>query len=413
MRQSLPKNTTIVVVNDFDYVQGGASKVALDTAKFLYEKGYRVIFFSGTHRNNEYLNVGYENFTLALPECLCDKNKVRGALRGLYNFKASKEFKNLLKSLDPKTTIIHIHGWTKTLSSSIFKVAFRMNFKIILTMHDYFSVCPNGGFFNYKKCSICKLKPLSYQCILTNCDSRNYFFKLYRIFRQLIQSKLVKLDKCLNGVIYVSDFSYKIINQYFPQSYYSKIVYNPLAEEKKEYSTFSDCSKKYILYVGRISKEKGIDLLCKAVSQLNYPMKVIGNGPLLNELKNRYPNIDFLGWKHSDELTLYYQNAHFFVFPSLWYETAGLTILEAAKNNLYSLVSDSSASVEFVCRYSVGELFSSGNVDDLKLKIKKLYNQPKKNIKKNAEKIENDLLPKKYLKKILEVYYCVLSGGKL
>ena len=33
--------------------------------------------------------------------------------------------------------------------------------------------------------------------------------------------------------------------------------------------------------------------------------------------------------------------------------------------------------------------------------------------KKNAEKIENDLLPKKYLKKILEVYYCVLSGGKL
>ena len=87
--------------------------------------------------------------------------------------------------------------------------------------------------------------------------------------------------------------------------------------------------------------------------------------------------------------------------------------LEAAKNNLYSLVSDSSASVEFVCRYSVGELFSSGNVDDLKLKIKKLYNQPKKNIKKNAEKIENDLLPKKYLKKILEVYYCVLSGGKL
>ena len=41
MRQSLPKNTTIVVVNDFDYVQGGASKVALDTAKFLYENGYR------------------------------------------------------------------------------------------------------------------------------------------------------------------------------------------------------------------------------------------------------------------------------------------------------------------------------------------------------------------------------------
>ena len=151
MKKGLPKDITIVIVNDFDYVQGGASKVALDTAKILHENGYKVIFFSGSHQDNEYTNIGFKNISLNISECLKDKNKIRGSLRGIYNLKARKEFKRLLSNLDPNKTIIHIHGWTKTLSSSIFNVAFKMRFKVVLTLHDYFSACPNGGFFNYKK----------------------------------------------------------------------------------------------------------------------------------------------------------------------------------------------------------------------------------------------------------------------
>ena len=70
---------------------GGASKVAIDTAKILHENGYHVIFFSGTHSIEEFTENGYQNITLNLPECLKDKNKIRGAFRGLYNFKAKKE----------------------------------------------------------------------------------------------------------------------------------------------------------------------------------------------------------------------------------------------------------------------------------------------------------------------------------
>ena len=406
--KELPKKTTIVIVNDFDYIQGGASKVAIDTAKILHENGYHVIFFSGTHSIEEFTENGYQNITLNLPECLKDKNKIRGAFRGLYNFKAKKEFKKILDTLDPKTTIIHIHGWTKTLSSSVFDVADKQGFKVVVTLHDYFSTCPNGGFFHYRQNQICKLKPLSRQCLCSNCDSRNYMFKIYRIIRQWIQTKIVKLNQRIKYATYVSNFSYQILKPYFPQTTHFYQLYNPIDIEKKKKIT-TVAKDKFILYTGRITKEKGIELFCKAVTELNYPVKVIGDGPLLSTLKKQYPTIEFLGWKNNQELNQYYQTAHFFVFPSLWYETAGLTVLEAAQNNLYSLVSDTSASKEFVELYSIGETFHSGNVEDLKQKIKKLYNTKKKDIQEASKKIEEDLNHKKYLANILKIYYSILK----
>ena len=411
MKNVLPKDITIVIVNDFDYVQGGASKVALDTAKILYENGYQVIFFSGSHQDNEYTSIGFKNISLNISECLKDKNKIRGSLRGIYNLKARKEFKRLLSNLDPNKTIIHIHGWTKTLSSSIFNVAFKMRFKVVLTLHDYFSACPNGGFFNYKKNKICKLAPLSCKCIFTNCDSRNYFFKVYRILRHFVQNKIVKLNEKIEFVIYVSNFSHKILNKYFSKKTSSYIIYNPLDEFKKQINS-KQVSKKYILFVGRVSKEKGIILFCKAVSELNYPAIVIGDGPLLNVLKKEFPNIKFLGWKNSKEIINYYQYAHVFVFPSLWYETAGLTVLEAAQCNLYSLVSDNSASKEFVKKYSIGDLFQSGNLNDLKDKLQNLFSKKKKSITKSIKKINEELNENKYLSNLLNVYQLVLEKGE-
>ena len=47
------KVKTVIIVNDFNYVQGGASKVAIDTARILKEEGLNVIFFSAVNKNEE------------------------------------------------------------------------------------------------------------------------------------------------------------------------------------------------------------------------------------------------------------------------------------------------------------------------------------------------------------------------
>lgn len=390
----------VVIINDFDYIQGGASKVAIDMANSLVEKDYRVIFFSGTHQESKEKSK-YENVTLDIPENLKDKNKLRGALRNLYNLKAKKELKKLLKTLDSKETIVHIHGWTKSLSSSIFPVIKKCGFKTVITYHDYFTSCPNGGYFNYPQNKICKLDPLSLKCVCTNCDSRNYGFKLFRVLRTFIQNKIVKINTKIDGGIIISDFSYNILKNNIKSQTKIQKIYNPIVESKKN---FEVKEKDFFLFVGRISKEKGIELFCEAVTDAKVFGIAIGDGLLLNGLKEKYPNIKFLGWQNSETVFSYMSKAKALVFPSLWYETAGLTVLEAALCGTYSLVSDVTASTEFSKMYGIGDLFSVNSKNDLVEKLKILKSIPKKELPNVKKSLKTNHSMENYIDNLVEFY---------
>lgn len=368
--EKLPEKINVVIVNDFDYIQGGASKVAIDTANLLAEnnKNINVYFFSGQHSDTSNLNSKVIKICTNQGEALKDKNKMRGFINGIYNFKAKKEFKNLLKTLDKDKTIIHVHGWTKSLSSSVFDVAFRMKFKVVLTLHDYFTACPNGGYFNYKYNKICCLKPLSIKCIKCNCDSRNYAFKLYRVIRQFVQNKVVKLNDKLTDVISISDFSENILRKTINPNIKIHRVYNPIDLDKNP-KKMNYRKNKYFLYVGRISKEKGVDIFCKAISDLNLHGIVVGDGEERKSLEEKYPTIEFVGWKDSREVKEYMKSAKALVFPSRWYETMGLTVLEAQVNLLPCIVADNTAACDFVTDKKNGLLFKNGDYKDLVKKI--------------------------------------------
>lgn len=95
-------------------------------------------------------------------------------------------------------------------------------------------------------------------------------------------------------------------------------IFNP--QRKK------DTSKSYILCVSRASVEKGLDDFC---SLQGFGRKVlVGNGPYLEELKTKYPDVEYVGYKKGTELAEYYANADVFVFPSKS-DTFGVVMLEA------------------------------------------------------------------------------------
>lgn len=364
---------TVVIVNDFNYTQGGASKVAIDTARILKAENINVIFFSAVNKENEKID-GVKYISTNQNEALKEKNKIKGAFNGIYNFKARKEFKQLLNTLDKDTTIIHVHGWTKALSSSVFDIAFKMKFKVVLTLHDYFTACPNGGYFNYKKNKICHLKPSSWKCIKCNCDSRNYQFKLYRIIRQFVQNKIVKLNERLENVITISEFSEKILKPTLGKNTKMTRIYNPI--DIDENADKVDPSKnEYYLYVGRISKEKGVDIFCQAITELNLKGIIVGDGEEKHKLENKYNNIEFTGWKNSCEVKEYMKNAKALVMPSRWYEGAPLTPLEALQYGIPSLVSNNCAASDIINeKNKTGTTFNL-NIENLKKCIKEFQNQ--------------------------------------
>ncbi|MCI8362658.1 MAG: glycosyltransferase family 4 protein [Clostridia bacterium] len=405
----------IIIVNDINYINGGAAKVAINTAKaFENDEKINVYFFSSVDKNTNKENEKIHYITTNQEESLHDKNKIRGAINGIWNIKAKRDFGKLLKKFDKNDTIIHIHSWSKALSSSVFYIANKKGFKIIVTLHDYFSLCPNGGLYNYTKQEICNINPMSYKCIKCNCDSRNYMFKVYRIVRQFVQNKLVKMNQKIKYVVSISDFSIKQMRINLQPNTIIKRVYNPIQTNKE--NKINNIEKNdYYLYVGRLSKEKGVELFCKAITNLHEKGIVIGDGEQLEILKKDYPQIDFLGWKKSEQVIEYMKNARALIFPSLWYECAPLTILEALSIGLPCIVSDECAAVEFIKEGITGVNFKRNSAEDLKDKIKLFRdNEYLKRLNTSAYEIywNNPFDISRYKKDLREFYNEVLNSEK-
>lgn len=394
----------IVIVNDFDYIQGGASKVAIDTVNELAKnKELNVYFFSGTSSDSEILDKRIIKISTNTNEFLYDKNKIRGLILGLYNMKAQKEMKKLLKKLDNKNTIIHIHGWTKCLSTSVIDICYKLNFKVILTVHDYFTICPNGGLFNFKKNRVCTKESMSVKCMLCNCDSRNYLFKIYRIIRQKIY---IHTFKKLKYAITISNFSEKILKN----SFYNNIKYfrinNPVEFNKTNQSKTNYTNNDYYIYVGRVEQEKGTDIFCRAITDLDLKGIVVGEGKLKKELEKEYSNIEFVGWKNSDEVNQYLIKSRMLIFPSRLYETMGLTVLEALSNEIPCAISSVSAANEYI-KYCPNYIKKFDSLSELKSIIKKNKNET---TKKDIDlEFLNQFSRNIYYRKLIKTYKEVLD----
>ena len=219
----------IVIVSDYCYINGGASKVALTSAMEFRKMGYKVILFSAVGPvMKELQSCGVTVLNLGQYDILNNPNRLEAFKSGIWNKRAENEFKILLNKLNNENTIVHIHTWTKALSSSVIRTAINNNFKVVLTLHDYFTICPNGGFYNYNTEEICAKKPMSAQCILCNCDSRKYMHKIWRVLRQLKQSGKGLTPSGIKNYIYISEKSKNILKPYLPGDANFYYVKNPI-----------------------------------------------------------------------------------------------------------------------------------------------------------------------------------------
>lgn len=133
-----------------------------------------------------------------------------------------------------------------------------------------------------------------------------------------------------------------------------------------------------LLYVGRVSPEKSLDLLADAFRELvdegeDMALAIIGDGPYRNEMEQRlqgYP-VHFTGFLAGDELSEGFASADLFVFPSAT-DTFGNVVLEAQASGLPVVVSDEGGPRELVLDGNTGMIFKAGDKRDLKTAIKSI-----------------------------------------
>ena len=355
----------IVIINDFCSRNGGTAAVAIDSAIGLANAGCEVRFFGMTGPVDPVLAAtkGVTVYCDNEPTFLDNPSRVQAAVSGLWSLDSKRALRKFINDWIGSEVIIHVHGWVKALSASIFTELNNKHWRVVVTLHDYFLACPNGGFLDYQKTAICTRTALSGECLFCNCDSRSYAQKLWRFGRGLIQSYGVNIPSRIHGIIGVSHFSLNKLRSYLPEGLPISVIRNPVAVKKPE--VLGGNFDGPLLYVGRLSSEKGVPLALSAARSFRRKITIIGGGPLKQQLMNDYPEADFRGWLPPEDVYTIMQSASALVFPSLWYETNGLVVLEAMAHGLPVIVSNACASTEFVVDGVNGRHFEQGSCTSL------------------------------------------------
>lgn len=394
---------TIVVVYDQAYISGGAAKIAINAAVALKKHGYRVIFFSALDPIEKSLIQNGVEVICVGGEHIGKTQNPMALLRGMWNKSAERQFETLLQSLDCETTIVHVHGWTKCLSSSIFTACRKKRIKTFITLHEYFSVCPNGGLYDYHRNCICHTQPCSLKCYLKNCDKRSYIQKFYRDIRQILTNRSLRALR--PNIIYISKFSRKILEPNIHFANHSFLVENYVEIQDNE--KIDVIHNQDYLFIGRVSKEKGPDLFCEAIKKSKVHGIVIGEGPELPNLRQRYPEIAFTGWLSQHQMKPYIQNARCLIISSEWYETMGLTIIEMQAKGIPCVVPFQCAGSDYIKNGENGILYQIGDVDYLRTAIEKTKED--RYIKKIADAFYMDYDPvrfsmKRHIDELIKIY---------
>ncbi len=351
-----------IILNDFCYVQGGASKVAIDEAVALSGAGVDVTFLAAVGAPCEALNdAGVRVLSLGQPELLQVWRHPGAAVRSAWNGPAFAATRGLLARHDPSRTVVHLHGYTKALSTSPALAAKLAGFPTICTLHDFFAACPNGAFYDYRLEAPCQLRALSASCVLTNCDKRHKLHKTYRVARGIAQRHYARFPDSVRDFIALSHRSAALLQPYLSpgsQLYpLSNIIDVPRGVP------VDVAGNRPLLVLGRLDAEKGVMLAAAAAQRAGVPIVFAGDGPLRAQMQAA--GADITGWLDGRGVAQALNQARCLVFPSRWYETFGLVVEEAAARGVPAIVSDVSAAAERVVDGVTGWVFRSGDLEEL------------------------------------------------
>lgn len=362
----------VVVLNDYASLTGGSTAVALASARGLAVRGVPVTLFTcvgpvaPTVRGVPNLEV----VCLGQAEIARDANRLRAFASGWRNGAAVRALRALLQEKSPRHTVVHVHTWTKALSPFALAAVADLGFPLVITLHDFFIACPNGGFFVHGPDEICHRAPLSGACWRCDCDRRNYGHKLWRNARTVLQNTLLQVPRKAARYVGVSDFSLRILQPYLPAGIPARVVRNPVDCAFSPPAPVAD--NRRFVFLGRFETEKGAGLFAAAAKAAGVPATFIGDGALRPELERMCPDAEFTGWLPPEQIRAKLQEARALVFPPLWYETLGLVVIEAAAAGVPALVASGCAATDYIRSDVNGLHFEQGSVASLAAQMQAL-----------------------------------------
>lgn len=400
----------ILMINKYLYYKGGAETYALKVGKYLEEKGNEVEYFGMNNKENIVGN-SLKLYTREMDFHTSKLQKYLYPFKIIYSLEAKNKLKKILKDFKPD--IIHMNNINFQLTPSIIEIAYKMNIPIIQTVHDYQMICPNHLLYNNKICERC-INGSKWNCTKYNCIHKSKAKSIIGSIEAVLYTKVLKTYTKVSKYICPSKFLESKLLQ-------ASEIYKGKTVVMHNYIELKDETKKikkdnYVLFFGRLSEEKGLDVFLDVCKKLpNIKFKIAGTGPLEKKCVN-IKNVDFVGFKTGIELENLIAKAKFSVYPSVWYENCPLSILESESLGTPVITANYGGMKELVEDGLTGILVDKIDKENLKYAIETLYNDDKKikNMSENCiEKRKRMTSMKQYCDKLLEIYEKEINYKKI
>lgn len=364
----------ILYANKFFFLNGGSETVMFQERGYMMERGFEVVDFSMQDERNfesEYSDyfvrpVSYRKGPL--------KDRLRTALSFVHSAEAVEKIVALAKKTKPD--IAHLHNIYHQLTPSIIPALKDVGVKTVITLHDGKLTCPAYVMLN-------KGKP----CL--DCGGKSFYLPL---LRNCQNSRLQ--GALLTAEAYYQKWkgSYDSADMFITPSRFLADVVEPRTGKKRlrvlhngiEMSKYTPSweDENYILYLGRLSGEKGVKNLIKAHSAMdvgeNRPkLLIVGTGPLEEELRaNASKHVIFTGYCSGETLWGHIRKASCLVIPSEWYENCSMTVIEAMAMGKPVIGSRMGGIPEQVEDGVNGFLCEAGNTQEFTAAMNKLMADP-------------------------------------
>jgi glycosyltransferase involved in cell wall biosynthesis len=329
--------------------------------------------------------------------------KLRVALRSHYSWQARRQIAQEIASFKPD--IAHVHNFFPLLTPSIYDACRDAGVPVVQTLHNYRTICPAALLQRDGQiCELC-LSGSPYQAVLRLCYRSSLLGSLavarmvdYHRQHGTWRAKVdcfIALTECAKV---------KFVEAGFPVE---KIVVKPNFM-KSGVSGEGSKVREGALFVGRLSHEKGVKTLLAAWHSLALPLRVVGEGPLLDSVRHcGLTQVVCLGRKTSAEVAVEMGKAAFLVMPSEWYEGFPMVLVEAYANGLPVIASRLGSMAEIIQDGETGLLFAPGNAEDLAGKVRWAAANPEQMRlmgEKARQVYEEKYTPEANYRQLMEIY---------
>jgi glycosyltransferase involved in cell wall biosynthesis len=379
----------ILLLHNYYQFAGGEDAVVKAEKNLLEENGHDVMLLDAS---NHEITSSFE--------------KVHAAISAIYSFSSKQRVIQAITEFQPN--VVHVHNFFPLFSPAVYSACREAMVPIVQTLHNYRLLCLNAYLFREGKvCEDCLGKPIPIPGVINGCYKDSKAGSAIVATMLSTHRALQTWNKMVDSYITLTEFSrQKFIDNNLPAE---KIVVKPNFIPNPG---LGNGTGNYALFVGRLSPEKGVNILLKAWKQLGnkLPLKIVGDGPLSSEViqaAKENVSIDYLGRKSSEEVYELLKSAKFLVFPSMWYEGLPMTIIEAYATGTPVIASNLGSMSSLVKDGLTGLLFHPGNIQDLVNKIEwALINQEKiteMRLYARAE-FEDKYTPEKNYQMLMDIY---------